>query len=59
MEPDFSILRKTGHFYFALTRAKIRAKLRIFCRAASVDKYVRKMPVPQNGLSRIDASIPF
>ena len=20
MEPDFSILRKTGHFYFALTR---------------------------------------
>jgi hypothetical protein len=23
MEPDISILRKTGHFYFALTRTQI------------------------------------
>jgi hypothetical protein len=31
-----------------------RAKVRSFYS----DKYVRKMPIPQNGLSQIDASIP-
>jgi hypothetical protein len=27
MEADISILRKTGHFYFALTRIRYRAAL--------------------------------
>jgi hypothetical protein len=40
MEPDISILRKTGHFYFALTRTQVLthsvgAAFEIQCRSTS------------------------
>ncbi len=34
MEPDISILRKTGHFYFALTRRHEDAKTEAMCQAS-------------------------
>ena len=60
MEPDISILRKTGHFYFALTRG-MQFRLAIWddgcCASSAVETAMGALKAPRSGQEKKETRV--